>query len=135
MEFVESLVLIDGPDEVWKRVSDVEAIPKYWHGTSSIQITERKNSGVLSIVVGFAFGGKGRAEVSVDDQTRTLTIQYYSGPFTGVQEISVKEDRILASWDVKFTGFFKLLSKWNQSHFRAGTIHALERLNSGSSNS
>lgn len=131
MKFTESLTLTDRPEEVWKRVSDIERIPQYWHGTRSIQVMGRKSSGVLDVSVNFAFGGKGRAEVTVDDRTRTLTISYYSGPFTGVQAVAVEDARISASWDVRFTGLFKLFSSWNTRHFRMGTIHALERLNSG----
>jgi uncharacterized protein YndB with AHSA1/START domain len=132
LKFAKFLPLTDRPEEVWRRVSDVERIPAYWHGTSSIRVTERKGSGLLNVSVEFAFGGRGEAEVSVDNHSRTLTLSYYSGPFTGMQRVTVGSERISASWDISFTGLFKLLSPWNVRHFRAGTIHALERLNSGS---
>ncbi len=96
-----------------------------------MRIVERKSSGVLDVSVNFAFGGTGKAEVSVDNGKRIMTVSYYSGPFTGVQTIAIENNRITASWDVKFTGVFKLISGWNERHFRSGTIHALERLNSG----
>jgi uncharacterized protein YndB with AHSA1/START domain len=28
------------PEMVWKRVSDVEKIPEYWHGTKSLRVLE-----------------------------------------------------------------------------------------------
>ncbi len=131
MQFTGSLKFTPAPDEVWKRASDVEAIPHFWHGTKSIQIIEKKPSGSLDVSVRFAFGGAGKADVAIDNANRVMTIAYYSGPFIGTQKITVKDKQITASWDIKFTGFFKLVSGWNERHFRSGTLHALERLGSG----
>ena len=131
MQFTESLKFTDTSDEVWKRASDVEAIPHFWHGTTSIQIIGKKPAGSLEVSVRFAFGGAGKADVSVDSANRVMTIAYYSGPFIGTQKIAVKRQQITASWDVKFTGLFKLVSGWNERHFRSGTVHALERIGSG----
>jgi len=131
MQFTESLKFTDTSDEVWKRASDVEAIPHFWHGTKSIQIIGKKSSGSLDVSVRFAFGGAGKADVSVDNANRVMAIAYYSGPFIGTQKIAVNGQQITASWDVKFTGLFKLVSGWNERHFRSGTVHALERLCSG----
>ena len=131
MQFTESLKFTDTSDEVWKRASDVEAIPHFWHGTTSIQIIGKKPAGSLEVSVRFAFGGAGKADVAIDNVNRVMTIAYYSGPFTGNQQITVKDQQIITSWDVKFTGFFKLVSGLNERHFRSGTVHALERLGSG----
>lgn len=109
------------------RVSNVEDIPKYWHGTRSLEITERNEDGVRARMR-FAFGGSGDAEIKADASRRALTVSYVSGPFRGVQEVVVTRDEVAATWDVKFTGAFRLLSGWNESHFRSGTKHALERL-------
>ena len=66
--------------------------------------------------------------ISVDNQHKRLTIYYLSGPFRGEEVVSVQGDEVSATWDVKFTGFFRLLPGWNGAHFRSGTKHALERL-------
>jgi len=131
LQFTESLNLTQDPSEVWKRASDVEAIPRFWHGTKSVRIVETKSLGSLDVVVNFAFGGAGKASVVIDNTLRVMTIAYYSGPFIGTQKIAVTDEKITATWDVKFTGFFKLVSGWNERHFRGGTVHALERLKSG----
>jgi ribosome-associated toxin RatA of RatAB toxin-antitoxin module len=131
MQFTESLKFTHTPDDVWKRASDVESIPLFWHGTKSIQVVENKPSGSLDVAVRFAFGGAGKADVAIDNTNRVMTIAYYSGPFIGTQKITVEGQQVTASWDVKFTGFFKLVSGWNERHFRSGTVHALERLGSG----
>jgi len=131
MQFTESLKFTPAPDEVWERASDVEAIPHFWHGTRSIQIVEKKPSGSLDVSVRFAFGGAGKADVTIDNANRVMTVAYYSGPFIGTQKITVKDQEITARWDIKFNGLFKLVSGWNERHFRSGTVHALERLGSG----
>ena len=131
MQFTESLKLVNSPEEVWKRASNVEAVPKFWHGTKSIQIIEEKPPGTFDVVIRFAFGGTGKADVRVDNTNRVMTITYRSGPFTGIQKITVNNKEIEASWDVKFSGLFKLVSTWNERHFRNGTVHALARLATG----
>lgn len=94
-----------------------------------------KEGGKIRVKVKFAFGGSGEAVVFVDDGRRTMTIEYVSGPFTGKQTVSVDNGTLMASWDVKFRGIFRLASRWNESHFKSGTTHALERLAGGESGS
>lgn len=127
MKFQESLKLEGDPAEVWKRASSVVDIPRYWHGTRSLDVIGEAN-GVVRARVRFAFGGSGEAEISKDEEKRTLTIDYLSGPFTGRQVVTVGEEGLVASWDVRFSGIFRIASKWNEGHFKSGTVHALERL-------
>jgi len=116
--------------EVWKRASAIRDIPKYWHGTRSLDVL-REDGGMVLAKVKFAFGGSGEAGFYTDEVNHTLTIDYRSGPFTGKQIIAVDGTRITATWDVKFRGVFRISSKWNEGHFRSGTAHALERLVGG----
>jgi len=133
MRFEESLGLKSDVTEVWKRTSSVEEIPNYWHGTRSLTVVG-ESGGVVHVKVKFAFGGSGLADISKDEEKRVLTIDYRSGPFTGKQVVAVNDTTITASWDVKFKGAFRLASRWNEGHFKSGTIHALERLATGSGN-
>ena len=52
----------------------------------------------------FAFGGSGDVEITADEATMTLTSNYTSGPFKGVQVVKVVGNAIEARWDVNFTG-------------------------------
>ena len=115
------------PAVVWRRVSDIEHIPEYWHGTKYITVSER-NGPRMSADVNFAFGGEGEADIIVADAERTVTITYISGPFAGTQTIKVGDGAVKARWEIKFKGMFRLVSSWNEGHFRSGTVHALERL-------
>lgn len=129
MKFVERREFSTDPSEIWSRLSNLETIPKYWHGTRAL--TAAKSEGKIIADVVFAFGGKGRAEVIVDNQALTLTLDYFEGPFKGKQTVVVREGAIEAEWDVTFKGAYKILGSWNKSHFRSGTRNALGRLCEG----
>lgn len=120
------------PAAVWGRLSSVERIPEFWHGTRSLQVLGRASEGpgreAVKARTKFAFGGSGEVEITVDNPTMTLTSNYTSGPFVGVQVVKVVGNAIEARWDVNFRGVFKLTSSWTGGHFRSGTFHALERL-------
>ena len=129
MKFIERREFTVDPNEVWGRLSNIQTIPKYWHGTR--EFTATTSGGRITADIVFAFGGKGKAEVIVDNQGMTLTFDYLNGPFKGTQKVVVKENAIEAEWDVTFKGAYKVLGPWNASHFRSGTKHALTRLCEG----
>ena len=126
MQFQESMKLEGNATEVWKRASAIRDIPKYWHGTRSLDVLG-EHGDVIRARVKFAFGGSGEADIHTDEEKRTLTIDYTSGPLVGRQTVAVEDDLITATWDVKFRGVLRIASKWNEGHFRSGTVHALER--------
>lgn len=117
---------------VWGRLSAIERIPEFWHGTRSLQILQRGSDGpgreTVKARAKFAFGGSGDVAITSDGATMTLTSDYTSGPFRGTQVVRVVGNAIEARWDVNFTGVFKLTSGWTGSHFKSGTLHALQRL-------
>jgi uncharacterized protein YndB with AHSA1/START domain len=129
MRFVERREFGGDPSEVWRRLSNLETIPTYWHGTRGF--TAKKIGGKITADVVFAFGGKGRAEVTLDEGERTFILDYIGGPFRGRQRTTVKGNAIEAEWDVTFKGVYRVLGPWNASHFRSGTRHALIRLCEG----
>lgn len=120
------------PAAVWSRLSDIDRIPEFWHGTRSLQVLQRGSDGpgreTVKARAKFAFGGSGDVEITSDGAAMTLTSDYTSGPFKGRQVVKVVGNAIEARWDVNFTGVFKLTSSWTGGHFRSGTLHALERL-------
>lgn len=118
------------PEAVWGRLSDVERIPEYWHGTKALKVLERRGGTVVADAR-FAFGGSGRVEISADAASKTLLQRFLSGPFTGTQTVRVVGNRLEARWEIEFHGLFKIGSGRTAGHFRSGTVHALERLSSG----
>jgi hypothetical protein len=130
---IEERVEFQGdPRLVWGRLSDIERIPEFWHGTRSLQIIGRDSAGTgqerVKARAKFAFGGSGDVVITTDAAGMTLTSDYTSGPFKGIQVVKVVGNAIEARWDVNFTGLFKLTSSWTGGHFKTGTHHALERL-------
>ncbi len=130
---IEEKVEFEGdPAGVWERLSNVERIPEFWHGTRSLQVVSRDGAqqGRRSVKakVKFAFGGSGEVEITADDATKTLTSDYKSGPFKGMQTVKVVGSSIEARWDINFSGLYRLTSGWTGGHFQSGTRHALERL-------
>lgn len=117
----------DSADEVWRRASSVQDIPKYWRGTRSLEIVSVQGD-VTKVKVTFGFGGSGEAVITKDEREKTLTIEYTAGPFAGRQVIAVRDRTVVAKWDVKFKGALRLVAKGSEGHFRSGTVHALERL-------
>lgn len=132
MRIQEKVEFEGDPEVVWERLSDVDRIPEFWHGTRSLTILGREQRGPGKETVRarskFAFGGSGDVEISSDDSTKTLTSEYTSGPFKGTQVVRVVGNSLEADWEVNFTGVFKLTAGWSGGHFRSGTLHALERL-------
>lgn len=128
----EKLEFKDDPAAVWGRLSDIERIPEFWHGTRSLQIVRRDSKvpgkETVKAKAKFAFGGSGDVEITSDKATMSLTSNYTSGPFKGTQVVKIVGNAIEVRWDVNFTGVFKLTSSWTGGHFRSGTVHALERL-------
>ena len=127
MRFEETKKFEGDPSEVWKRASTIGDIPKYWHGTRTLEVVG-EDGGVAHAKIKFAFGGSGEADISKDEEKRVLTIAYTSGPFTGKQTVGVEGGQVVAAWDVEFKGVFRIASRWNEGHFKSGTVHALERL-------
>jgi len=125
---IEASLEFEGdPETVWKKVSDVERMPEYWHGTKSLALIE-SSDGTRMFLAKFAFSGSGKVRISTDAGTKTLLLEYLSGPFTGTQTARVVGKRLEARWDIKFHGIFRIGSGRTAGHFKSGTVHALERL-------
>lgn len=112
---------------LWQRVSDIGSMPHYWHGHKSIELSGITD-GRCEVLIRFAFGGRGRASVEIDDRNMEVRLTYSSGPFTGLQTVRVGDGELTASWDIAFRGIYRLVAAFGVEHFRTGTAHALERL-------
>jgi hypothetical protein len=130
VRFEESLDFEGDSDSVWRRVSSVRDIPRYWHGTKELRVNSIKDRRVEA-EVRFAFGGSGAAQIDSDEGARRLIIRYISGPFKGTQMVTVLPSRVTVEWDVRFNGLYGLLSRFEEKHFREGSKNALRRLCEG----
>jgi hypothetical protein len=96
----ETLEFDADPAVVWERLSDVERIPEFWHGTKSLRVLETVDGVKRIAAVKFAFGGLGKAEIKADVAARTLQLRYLSGPFTGTQTVRIVGKNLEARWDI-----------------------------------
>jgi ribosome-associated toxin RatA of RatAB toxin-antitoxin module len=123
----ERIEFVGDPAVVWKRVSDIERIPEFWHGTKSLHVVEVKGD-TAKVRARFAFGGARDVEITTYGTSMTLTLTYTSGPFRGVQTVRVVGNTLEAKWDIDFKGIYRFGANRIAGHFRSGTVHALERL-------
>ncbi|TRM77376.1 SRPBCC family protein [Sulfolobus sp. B1] len=115
------------PRKVWDIVKDLSSFTKYWHGTRELNLREVEKN-VYEGELRFAFPAKGRVKISILENDRKVIINYLKGPFIGTMSITVYDDKIVSTWRVEMKGIYKLFEKWNEKHFKEGTIHALERI-------
>ncbi len=70
---IEEKIEFEGdPASVWKKVSDIQRIPEFWHGTRSLEVIGTEG-GKVKVRSKFAFGGSGDVEIAADETTMTLT--------------------------------------------------------------
>ncbi|MGC9118192.1 MAG: SRPBCC family protein [Thermoproteus sp.] len=121
---------VDDAEGVWRRLSKLEDMPKYWGGHRRVEVLG-VSSGIYSLRITFAFPGPlntGYAEAAVDEARREVLLNYIRGPFTGVVRNSVAGGVLASDWDIVLSPLFIPLKPWVSSHFRKGAEHALERL-------
>jgi hypothetical protein len=127
VRFKEELALTGDGDAIWRRVSDLGAIPTYWPAIRSVEVLRGDETGPTASIE-FVFGGKSEARITVDQADRTLLIFYTTGALTGTHRATVTSDRLLVELDVSFHGAYRLLSPLESDRFRSETRQALERL-------
>lgn len=121
---------MDDAEGVWRRLSRIEDMPKYWGGHRQVEVLGR-SGGVISLRVKFAFPGplnEGYAEASIDEVKREVLLSYVRGPFTGVVKNYVRDGLLASEWDISLNPLFIPLKPWVSSHFKKGAQHALDRL-------
>ncbi|SMD31074.1 SRPBCC family protein [Picrophilus oshimae] len=125
MEFKKSID-IDDPDRIWSIIKDIDRIPEFWHGTSSIT-----KSGD-SYIIKFAFGGTGKVRFRIDDERMAVYEEYLKGPIRGytLNRIIKNNDKyyLESIWNVRLSFIYSILSSRVQRHFESGTENALKRI-------
>ena len=127
MRFRDELALVGDSDAIWRRVSDLDAIPTYWPAIRSIG-NLRGDGAESTASIEFVFGGTSESRITVDQADKTFLIFYTTGDLTGTHRATVTHDRITVELDVTFHGRYRLLSSLESDRFRSETKEALERL-------
>lgn len=115
------------PQKLWEVVSNIENIPKYWHGHREINIIKKDNN-YVEAYVRFVFPSSAKVRYEINDEKKEVTSIYLEGPFKGTSKIKIDNEKIINEWDIKFNGIYKLISSWEVNHFKKGSEDALDRL-------
>lgn len=118
-------------DELWRRLSDVQSIPKYWHGHREVNVLERDgNSYHVTIKYAFPsiFGGNmGKSIITVDDGMKAIKFNNTDGPVLGAITVRIdeKDQRLICEYNVSVSS---PMGGWVRKHFMSGVEHAFDRL-------
>ncbi len=118
-------------ERAWSVVSDLDAEPKYWKGTTAVRNLGREGNEVHRVVT-LAFKGRESEErVTLEPPVR-ITYRIVGGPMRGSKVLQLRGEGgdtvIAASWDVRLQGFLKLGERFVRGHMLEGTEKALERI-------
>lgn len=127
MRFLDDMALDADSEVVWRRASDLQAMPTYWPAIRSVEVLRSAEDG-FKARIGFTFGGVSKADILVDDVARTLIIYYTTGPLTGTQRVTVKRDRLVVELDVAFHGSSRLILPWENGRLKTEMQSSLARL-------
>ena len=115
------------PEKIWKIISDISSIPKYWHGHKEIKII-KKDEKYIEAYVNFVFPSTAKVRYEINDKQKEVIAYYIDGPFKGISKIRIDNNKLIDEWDIKFNGLFKLISPWEIHHFKKGSEDALNRI-------
>jgi hypothetical protein len=117
-------------DKVWKILSKVEDMPKYWRGHREIVVVGNDGSNYI-VKIRFAFPGPnntGMARILVNDENKRVIINYIKGPIRGYVINYISNNTIISQWNVSINPLFVLMKPWIKRHFMEGANNALLRI-------
>ncbi len=121
-------------DELWNMLSDVGAIPKYWHGHREIKVLEN-NGNRYKVKIRYAFpslgnGNVGESIIEIDQENKILSFCNYKGPVKGTIKVWIdeNENKMSCVYDIEMSAIYVLFKGWIVRHFKKGVEHAFDRL-------
>ena len=129
MAIIESSIKIDAPSKtVWDLVSDLDAEPKYWKGTKSVETISRNGNTVQREVI-IAFRDKKCEQTVQIVPEESIKITFTAGIILGTKTITVQKSEqmtVLSTvWDIQMTGVLGMFTGMLKKHIRGGTEQAL----------
>ncbi|MFP3262210.1 MAG: SRPBCC family protein [Nitrososphaeria archaeon] len=121
-------------DELWKKLSDIESIPEFWHGHREVKVLER-NGNVYKVQIRYAFpsfgnGNLGESIIEVDEKMKVLSFKNYKGPVKGSIKVWIDEGekKMVCVYDVSMSAIYLPTKNWIENHFKQGVERAFDRL-------
>ncbi|MFB6469999.1 MAG: SRPBCC family protein [Vulcanisaeta sp. AZ3] len=123
-------VSTEAQGEVWKILSNIEGMPRYWRGHREVNIVSKDGNNYLARIR-FAFPGpmnRGIAKITVDELEKQVLINYINGPIRGYVMNKLSSNALSSRWMVRITPIFIIMKPWIKKHFMEGTTNALTRI-------
>ena len=125
-------ILVAAPRErVWSVVSDIDNEPEYWHGTREVLNRSRAGNVTNRTIISNFMGTRIEQRVTLIPMESVVT-EYVKGVTVGKKTVSIKPSEggfeVKAEWDVRFTGFVRLIAPYVRGHIVRGTENALVRI-------
>ena len=118
-------------EKIWNIVSDLDAEPKFWKGTKTVNNIS-KDGNVVQREVTIAFrDSKCMQTVTLFPQEK-IQIQFTEGIIDGTKTITItpKDNKVKleAVWDIKLSGMMGMFTGMIKKHIQSGTEQALQSI-------
>ncbi|WP_188602709.1 SRPBCC family protein [Vulcanisaeta souniana] len=131
IEFTVSREIDPGDlERVWRALSDISSMPRYWRGHREIEILNADNNTYIARIR-FAFPGpsnRGLARIEVHNDGKLVLINYVKGPIKGYVMNYISGNSLISQWNISISPLFLIMKSWIKRHFMSGTSNALARI-------
>jgi hypothetical protein len=137
MPKIETTIEINAPrDRVWEIISDVDHEPEYWWGTKAVKNSSREGN-ILNREIVQNFGNEKILQKVILRPMDEVETIYLKGVTEGtklikIESVSEEKQIVIAKWNIRFAGFYSLMSYFISRHVKKGTIDALDRIKKAS---
>jgi hypothetical protein len=121
---------------VWEIISDLDHEPEYWWGTKVVKNISREQN-ILNREITQNFRNKKIVQKVILRPMDEVETIYVKGVTEGtklikIESISQEKQRVTAKWNIRFPGFYSLMSYFISRHVKKGTLDALDRIKKAS---
>ena len=119
-------------DRVWDVVSDIDHEPDYWWGTKDVKNISREGNVVIREITQ-NFGNKKISQKVVLRPKEEVETRYIKGVTEGtkivrIESITEGKQKVIVNWNIRFPGFYSLMTSFISRHVEKGSIDALGRI-------
>jgi hypothetical protein len=129
---LESVEISASRDRVWEIISDIDHEPDYWWGTRSVKNISRDGNIIVREIYQRFSNRLIQQKVTLRPKT-VIEIDYLKGITQGTKHLRLtsrieNSQELVAEWNIRFTGSYRLASPFIARHVRKGTREALQRI-------
>ncbi len=131
-KIIEEIEILAPKGRVWKIISDLDNESDFWWGTREVKNLSKEDN-TINREIFQNFGNRSILQKVILKPQTEIEIQYVKGITEGVkilrlESLSNNKQKLIAEWNIRFPGFYSLMSSIISRHVRKGTIDALQRI-------